>query len=95
MSFYSGNNSGRKLKFNWIFSAIVCVIGTQADSYGAFLVQGYGIGSDRIHIAAIHAGSAITCTVVEGEEIVWIKNATVAVSGTVFMLQGALPEILT
>ncbi len=91
--FNSGPNSNRKLTFSGIFSAIVSVRGAQTDAFGAFFVQGYGIGSARIHVAAIQDSPSVTCTVIETEESIFLRNKTVAVSGSVFMLLGTLPVI--
>ena len=91
--FGSGPDSNRKLTFSGIFNAIVSVRGSQNDAFGAFFVQGYGIGSARIHIATIQAGPSVTCTVIETEESIFLRNRTVAVSGSVFMLLGTLPVI--
>lgn len=92
-AFNSGPNSNRKLTFSGTFSAIVSVRGPQSDAFGAFFVQGYGVGSARIHIATIQAGPSVTCTVIENEESVFLRNTSVAVSGSVFMLSGTLPVI--
>lgn len=95
LAFNSGPNSGRKLTFSGSFNAIIAVIGTQTDAYGAFFVQGYGVGSARMHVATIQNAGTVTCTVVENEETVLIRNTTVVVWGYVLMLSGHLPTVLT
>ena len=95
MIFSTEANSGRKLTFSGFFATIITVNGPQSDTFGAFFVQGYWSGSARNHIATIHAGPSVTCTISEDEEGIFIKNATVGAYVIIFMLQGSLPVITT
>ena len=90
-----GNNSSLHINFSGNFSAIVSAIGNDGISYGVFFVQGYGIGSARIHLTKIQAGAAIACSVMEDRESIIITNSSVAVIISVFMLYGSLPTFTT
>ena len=58
-------------------------------------MQGYGIGSARIHFTKIQAGTSITCSVVEDRESIRISNSSAEVYISVFMLYGSLPTFTT
>lgn len=89
-------NSHRKLTFVGFFCAIISFIGQDAYSQGTFIAQGYGIyqiHAPRISIAKIQAESNVSCTPVEGEQAVQIKNSTANGHLVILMLEGALPQI--
>lgn len=87
----TGSNSGRYINFTGKFSAIVSVIGMDGNSYGTFFVQGYGIGSARIHFIELQAGAYITCAVCEDRESVLIRNESSNATISVFMMYGDIP----
>lgn len=71
-------------------------IGQDAFSQGTFIAQGYGIyypNAERVKVTAIQAGASISCTPVEGEQAVQIKNGTANGYLVILMLEGALPQI--
>ena len=93
-AFNIGANSGRKLTFSSGFSAIVSANGYQSDAIGTFFVQGYGTGSARIHVATIQSSESVTCTILENEEAIFIRNKTQVPTWVyIFMLGGNLPAI--
>ena len=55
-----GANSFRYLNFSGIFSCIITVDGVNGQSFGSFIVNGYGISSARIHVTKLQAGSPVT-----------------------------------
>ena len=86
-------NSGRKLSFAYTFSAIVMVSGDDAGSHGVFFIQGYGTGRDRIiNINTVNIGVNLECRLT-AEMDVYIRNATVPVGISAFMLLGKLPIV--
>lgn len=91
IEFGIGAKSGRFLNFFGDFTAIVSAIGNDGNSYGAFLVQGYGVVSARIHFVKLQAGTSITCYVACDRESIRINNVSVSVIISVFMLYGSLP----
>ena len=93
-AFNIGANSGRKLTFSSGFSAIVSANGYQNDAIGTFFIQGYGTGSARIHVATIQSSESVTCTILENEEAIFIRNKTQVPTWIyIFMLGGNLPAI--
>lgn len=88
-----GVNSFRYLNFTGIFSCIITVDGANGQSYGSFVVNGYGVGSLRMHVAKLQASSSVTCTILEDRETLHVVNTSGSESViSVFMLYGILPE---
>ncbi|KAB1437543.1 hypothetical protein [Candidatus Galacturonibacter soehngenii] len=91
-----GIKSFRYLNFSGIFSCIITIDGVNGQSYGSFIANGYGIGSNRMHVAKLQAGSPVTCTILEDREAIYVSNQSGSESTiSIFMLYGALPEFTT
>lgn len=88
-----GALSFRYLNFTGVFSCIITVDGVNGLSYGSFIANGYGKGSNRIHVSKLQAGSLVTCTILEDRETIYVSNQSGSESIiSVFMLHGDLPE---
>lgn len=91
------SNSSVKLKFSEnTFICLLLMQGRQSNAYGAFVLQGYGIGGTRYKVGEIQKGSAISISVdEEGESSFTVSNASnVTVSCHLVMIGGSPPEII-
>ncbi len=93
------SNKSVKLKFSsgGAFICLLLIQGAQANAYGAFVLQGYGIGGTRYRVGTIQKGDAISVSVDgEGESSFTVSNASAIniSSCRIVMFAGSPPEII-
>jgi len=91
-------NSSVKLKYSSddVFIFLLLMQGRLSTAYGAFVLQGYGIGGIRYRVGEIQKGDAISVSVDgEGEKSFTVSNEShVNVTCCIVMFAGPPPEII-
>jgi hypothetical protein len=87
-------NTPLKLTFSGRITALVTVNGPGSQAYATYLIQGYGVSSERLHVTTLHAGNHINFEISSTEEAVTITaGGDNSVSVGIFMLYGNMPAI--
>src|SRR5690606_25903541 len=99
INFTLNANSSVKLKFSSEdpFVFLLLMQGRQTNTFGAFVLQGYGVGGTlRYRVGEIQKGPAITVSVdAEGEQSFTVSNTSnIGARSRIVMFLGSPPEII-